>query len=117
MTLDTKASRIKQCSAKYQRVILPRLLDTIIAALKLLATCDEREGVSLFVLDFTEAFWQIPLSPAERRFFAARLNIDGVEKFLVFLRMVQGQSEQTDRCKTEPANCFGLRHFWPCVRV
>lgn len=33
--LDTKASRIKQCSAKYHRVVLPRLLDTIVEALKL----------------------------------------------------------------------------------
>ena len=90
MILDTKASRIKQCSAKYQRVILPRLLDAIISALKLLATCKGHESLSFFVLDFTEAFWQIPLSPSERRFFAARLKIDGVEIFLLFLRMVQG---------------------------
>ena len=95
MILDTKASRIKQCSAKYQRVVLPRLLDTIIEALKLYASCRSTEAIEMLVLDFTEAFWQIPLSPGERRFFAAKLRIDGIENFLVFLRMVQGEFHST----------------------
>ena len=79
MILDTKQSGIKTCSAKYQRVILPRLLDTIMMALQLYAACDRKQSVEFFVLDFTEAFWQVPLNPEERRFFAANPRIDGVE--------------------------------------
>ena len=88
--LDTKASFVKQCSAKHQRVILPRILDAIMQATKRHSTCTEDQSMEWFVLDFTEAFWQMPLSPQERRYYCAKLEIDGIEKFLVFLRTVQG---------------------------
>ena len=42
------------------------------------------------VLDFSEAFWQIPLHPDERKFFGARLTINGVIRYLLYLRTVQG---------------------------
>ena len=45
MILDTKAALIKQCSRKGQRVILPRLLDAIIQALKLMGACLPDEAV------------------------------------------------------------------------
>jgi hypothetical protein len=56
----------------------------------LLDKCSPEEGVEWFVLDFTEAFWQVPLDPAERRFFCAMLDTAGVRQYLVFLRTVQG---------------------------
>ena len=48
------------------------------------------EALDLFVLDFQEAFWQVPLSPAERRFFSAALLLGGVRKFVAYLRTAQG---------------------------
>ena len=39
-----------------------------------------------FVLDFTDAFWQLPLEPTERRFFAAKYR----GEYFVFLRLAQG---------------------------
>ena len=54
MILDTKQSRIKQCSAKYQRVLLPRVLDTIMNAMTLLNECGPDEDVDLFVLDYKD---------------------------------------------------------------
>ena len=90
--LDTRESLLRWASAKGQRVLLPRLLDAIMCILELLASpcADEDFAVSAFVLDFAEAFWQVPLHPRERRFFCGKLTIDGREKFFTFLRMVQG---------------------------
>ena len=69
MILDTKQSDVKHASAKGQRVILPRLMDSIWRILEMLASgLADGEALDLFVLDFQEAFWQVPLSPAERRF-------------------------------------------------
>lgn len=61
--LDTKASFIKQCSAKHQRVLLPRILDAVLQAIRRYSTCTDQQSMEWFVLDFTEAFWQIPLAP------------------------------------------------------
>ena len=66
--LDTRESLLRWASAKGQRVLLPRLLDSIMNVLELLATpnSDEDFGVSAFVLDFAEAFGQVPLHPRKR---------------------------------------------------
>ena len=88
--LDTKVAGTKECSAKHQRVLLPRLLDAILQALILYDQCKRDESMDWFVLDFTEAFCQIPLHPSERRFFCAKVPIKGEVKFIVYLRTVQG---------------------------
>ena len=72
MILDTKESGLKHCSAKHQRVLLPRLLDAITQGLNLLSECGAEESVDWFVLDYSDAFWQVPLHPDERRFFCAK---------------------------------------------
>ena len=85
MILDTKQSRLKECSAKHQRVLLPRLLDTITQALNLMSTAKPGEDTEWMVLDYSDAFWQVPLHPHERRFFCAKVLIGGQYKFVVFL--------------------------------
>lgn len=90
MILDTKVSSLKECSTKSQRVLLPRLLDAIVQALEVYSKCTLEEDLEFFVLDFSEAFWQVPLEPSERRFFCCQLVIDGKLQFIVFLRTVQG---------------------------
>lgn len=68
MIFDTKQSNVKHASSKGQRVILPRLLDAVCRVLETLTGgLAAGEGVDLVVLDFQEAFWQVPLNPAERR--------------------------------------------------
>ena len=50
-------------------------------------------GVSVckfLVLGFSEAFWNVPLHPEERRFFCAKLTMNGLVKFLAYLRTAQG---------------------------
>jgi hypothetical protein len=90
MILDTKAALIKYVSRKGQRVILPRLLDAILQALRLMGDCQEGEGVEWMVLDFTDAFWQIRLHPEERKFFCCRIKHKGKQKYIVFLSTAQG---------------------------
>ena len=54
-------------------------MDAVWRILEMLASgLAEGEELDLFVLDFQEAFWQVPLSPAERRFFCAALVLKGI---------------------------------------
>ena len=50
------------------------------------------EEVDAFVLDFTDAFWQIPISPAEQKYFCAKGLINGKRKIIAFQRAAQGSS-------------------------
>ena len=80
MILDTKESWVKHVAWKSQRVILPRLFDAVLRLLALMAVSFEAglpPNVEAFVLDFTDAFWQIPLLPAEYRFFCATAKLRG----------------------------------------
>lgn len=42
------------------------------------------------VLNVSEAFWQIPLTPAGRKYFCARLTVEGKIQYIVCFRIVQG---------------------------
>ena len=79
-------------SGKHQRVILPRLLDAVLRLLYLMsiAVLDPAKSITAFVLDFTQAFWQIPIAPEERKFFCAMAKLRGKRRYLAFLRAAQG---------------------------
>ena len=73
MILDTKQSGVKLITSQGQRVTLPRLFDAIVQLLILqAATTHEMESVTAFVLDFSDAFWQIPICPSEQWFFCSK---------------------------------------------
>ena len=57
-----------------RRVVLPRLSDLIQDLLALSGTQSEEQGAEVFVLDFTDAFWLIPLVLSERRHFIGTCN-------------------------------------------
>ncbi len=91
MILDTKASGIKYVTGKSQRVTLPRLFDAVLRLLFLLSIATAAGGeVSAFLLDFTDAFWQVPIADNELRFFCVTSLIKGVRKYMAFLRAAQG---------------------------
>ena len=100
MILDTKESGVKTVTSQGQRITLPRMFDAIIPILFLLsclaaaagAVVDFMEMVECFVLDFSDAFWQIPIHPDEQKFFCAKGRIRGKVKFFAFLRAPQGSS-------------------------
>jgi hypothetical protein len=86
--LDVKRSRVKECTRKVHRVPLPRVTDVAFDILDSLAKFgfEPGDGIELLVLDFSDAFWNIPLAAEERRFFVGQLR----GKFYVFLRAAQG---------------------------
>ena len=90
--LDTRESFLRWASEKGQRVLLPHLLEAIMQILELPSVPDSSEefGISAMVLDFAEAFWQIPFHPMERKLFCDVLEMNGVRKFLMCVRTVQG---------------------------
>ena len=94
MILDTKESGAKRITAKTQRVILPRLFDAVIRLLLLLSmvTSGDTDGIEAFVLDFSDAFWQMPIRQEELRFFCATAILKGRRQYLVFLRAAQGSA-------------------------
>jgi len=49
-------------------------------------------NVEAFVLDFTDAFWQIPLLASEYRFFCAMAMLQGTRTYIAFLRAAQGST-------------------------
>ena len=86
MILDTKQSGVRRITSQAQRVTLPRLFDAILQMLYLLSCIEEGSavGVSAFVLDSPDAFWQIPISPAEQKHFCVTGLIDGKRKWIAF---------------------------------
>ena len=98
---------MKWPTAKTQRVILPRLFDAVLRLLMLLSMVTSAdEAIAAFVLDFSDAFWQIPIRPEELRFLCAAAIIQGCRGFLVFLRAAQGST-------TAPLLWAACRH-WLC---
>ena len=84
--LDTKQSGVKKMTATSERVTLPRLFDAILRLLFLTAAVATPEvAVNAFVLDFSDAYWQIPLRDDERKYFCATAKIKGKRKYFVFL--------------------------------
>jgi len=95
MILDTKESWVKHATWKAQRVILPRLFDAVLRLLALMAISFQLglpPNVESFVLDFTDAFWQIPLLPSEYRFYCATAQLKGMRTYIAFLRAAQGST-------------------------
>ncbi len=86
LILDCKRSGLTDASRKAERALLPRAVDVVDDIMSLECDADEGEGVQLLVLDFSDAFWQIPLHPTERRFFTARVR----NRWYAFLRAAQG---------------------------
>ena len=84
--LDAKQSGVSTSAKKMFRVILPRPSDVINDALHLSSKCVDGEAVEFFVLDFSDAFWNIPLKHSERKFFVGKVN----NKYVVYLRTAQG---------------------------
>ena len=50
------------------------------------------ETVYGFVLDYSDAFWQVPLRLDEQRYFCATATIRGKKRWIAFLRTAQGST-------------------------
>jgi hypothetical protein len=88
MILDSKQSGVSKASSLPVRSVLPKVLDLIFDALQQMARLQgvAEEDIWWFVIDFIDAFYQIPLSRRERRLFVAKFR----KQFYVWLRNAQG---------------------------
>ena len=94
MILDTKASGVKAITTQAQRINLPRLFDAILQILVLLtfAAASTISGIDVesFVLDFSDAYYQVPIHRSEQRYFCATGRIRRQKRYIAFLRAAQG---------------------------
>ena len=86
LILDLKRSGISARTRHTHRVVLPRISDAVQDALKLIACAAPEEHTEFFILDFQNAFWNIPLHPLERRFFVGA----AAGKLWAYRRAAQG---------------------------
>jgi hypothetical protein len=94
--LDIKESGIRASTKRGYRILLPRTIDAINGTLSLLSLVfgadeateweEEEADVEYLVLDYVNAFWQIPLRPDERRFFSGRVR----NRWYTYKRCAQG---------------------------
>jgi len=97
--LDCKRSAVSTSSQKSERVRLPKALDTVYDLLELTSSAavwvsdtdldileDDDYDVSFGLLDVSDAFWNIPLHPKERKYFVCRCQGD----YYVVLCTAQG---------------------------
>ena len=77
MILDTKESGVRRVTVKSQRVILPRLLDSVLRILTMITIpTSSAEAVSGFMLDFSGACRRIPLKLEEGCFYCATVVLN-----------------------------------------
>jgi hypothetical protein len=89
LILDCKRSGLTRSSRRSERSLLPRVTDAVGDVMELSACPSvgaEAYTMMLGVLDFSDAFWLIPLHKDERRFFTTKLR----GRFYAFLRTAQG---------------------------
>ena len=72
---------------------LPRIFEAILKCLILLTMVNSpAEAVNGFVLDYTDAFWQVPLRDDEQKYFCASATIKNKKRWIAFLRTAQGST-------------------------
>ena len=84
LILDSKESGVSAGSAHPQRIILPDLTDLVQDLVDMSLSSTDPPHIA--ITDFVDAFWNLGLNPAERRFFVGKLR--GV--YFVFLALAQG---------------------------
>ena len=92
LIVDSKRSRVSKAARKLEQVVLPEVTDVVNDALhqKLRKwQLQRRDSITEWmVLDFSDAFFVLPLHRRERRFFVVRLR----GRFFVFKVQAQGAS-------------------------
>ena len=87
LILDCKVSDTNAGTVQSERIIFPLVTDVVDDSLFLLSQCANlSEQVELIVLDFKDAFWQLPLLKCERKYFVAKFK----DIFIVWVRVAQG---------------------------
>ena len=85
LTLDSKRSGLRPATKKPERAVLPRITDVVEDSLDMLEGAMPGE-LEYLVLDFSDAFFSVPLHPRERKHFVILAR----GKFLVYCVTPQG---------------------------
>ena len=84
LILDCRVSGSNSATRKWERILLPKVSDVLADAMLLKALHENSDNtITFYVCDFSDAFFAVPLNPAERRYFA-----EG--KVYVWNRVTQG---------------------------
>ena len=86
--VDSKQSGVSKATDKSERTVLPRITDVVQDSLWHLSHHSDEERTEYFILDFSDAFFIVPLHPRERRHFVVKFR----GKYYVFLVLPQGAS-------------------------
>jgi hypothetical protein len=86
MVVDSKQSKVSRATRKFERTLLPRILDAVSDAMSLSALLREGVEIEYMVADFRDAFYIVPNSPGERRYFVVRFR----GRYYIMLRTTQG---------------------------
>ena len=83
---DARASGISSASSNIERVLLPRALDVVQDALEAWRETGQKHPLQFLVIDFSDAFWQIPIMSLEKKFFTTKVG----DRYFVLQRAAQG---------------------------
>ena len=72
--LDCKQSGLSKKTRREFKIMLPKLTDLVRDSLILAKDLQDNEEISFLILDFCDAFWNIPLDKRERRWFVGRVR-------------------------------------------
>jgi hypothetical protein len=97
LVVDSKRSDVTASTRKFERVLLPRVLDVVHDGLDLMATAEGpvlqgenakewEASLEFMIADFKDAFYILPNLKEERRFFVIRFR----GEFFVFVKTTQG---------------------------
>ena len=84
--MDSNRSGVKAASKRQYKSVLPRVTDAVSSLLQALNDNTDGESTEQFVIDATDAFWELGLHPSERRYFVGKIG----GSFYVYLRTAQG---------------------------
>lgn len=84
--MNLKSSGVSASSRNAERVLFPGSNDVTWDLAELIASLKEGEEIELAVLDFADAFFQVPVTDNEMPFLTAKYR----NKYYVFLRAAQG---------------------------
>ena len=74
LILDCSASGTNSNTRQWEIILLPRVTDVVDDVLAQMAGASSDMEVSLFVLDFSDAFFRVPTAPSERKYFVAKIQ-------------------------------------------
>ena len=86
MVIDSKESSVSKATRKFERTLLPRSLDIVSDVMALCSAEGGNAEVEYMVADFRDAFFIIPNSFSERRYFVVRHR----GRYIAFVTTTQG---------------------------